>query len=132
MNRDLYLIFVAKGLRTFAFGLVSVLLPLYLAALSYPVLYVTLSIFLIVLENVTLNLFLASYKAHMGRRWFLILYSLLMVSSGAALELSRSLYVIAPALFLSGMSTTGTKTDLFQSVEVSVVPRPALSLCHRV
>jgi len=77
---------------------------------------VTLSIFLIVLENVTLNLFLASYKAHMGRRWFLILYSLLMVSSGAALELSRSLYVIAPALFLSGMSTARLNTKSQKSL----------------
>jgi hypothetical protein len=48
-----------------------------------------------------------------------------MASSGAALELSRGLYVIAPALFLSGMSTTGTETGPFQSVEVSVVPRLA-------
>jgi len=35
--------------------------PPYLAALGYPVLYVTLGVFLIVLGNVTLNLFLASY-----------------------------------------------------------------------
>ncbi|MFP3321336.1 MAG: hypothetical protein RXO24_12270 [Acidilobus sp.] len=57
----------------------------------------TLGVFLIVLGNVTLNLFLASYEARMGRRWFLVFYSLLMASSGAALELSGSLYVIAPA-----------------------------------
>jgi len=95
------------------------------AALGYPVLYVTLGVFLIVLGNVTLNLFLASYEARMGRRGLLILYSLLMASSGAALELSKSLYVIAPALFLSGMSTTGTEAGPFQSVEVSVVPRLA-------
>jgi len=60
-----------------------------------------------------------------GRRGFLVLYSLLMASSGAALELSKSLYVIAPALFLSGMSTTGTEAGPFQSVEVSVVSRLA-------
>jgi len=99
--------------------------PLCLAALGYPALYVTLGVFLIVLGNVTLNLFLASYEARVGRRWFLVFYSLLMASSGAALELSRGLYVIAPALFLSGMSTTGTETGPFQSVEVSVVPRLA-------
>jgi len=58
-------------------------------ALGYPVLYVTLGVFLIVLGNVTLNLFLASYEARVGRRWFLVFYSLLMASSsGAALELS--------------------------------------------
>ena len=48
----------------------------------------TLGVFLIVLGNVTLNLFLASYEARVGRRWFLVFYSLLMASSGAALELS--------------------------------------------
>jgi len=126
VSRDLYLIFTAKGLRTFVFGLVSVLLMASsLAALGFPALYVTLGVFLIVLGNVTLNLFLASYEARVGRRWFLVFYSLLMASSGAALELSRGLYVIAPALFLSGMSTTGTETGPFQSVEVSVVPRLA-------
>ena len=35
MDRDLYLIFTAKGLRTFVFGLVSVLLPLYLGFSSH-------------------------------------------------------------------------------------------------
>jgi len=35
------------------------------------VLYVTLGVFLIVLGNVALNLFLASYEARRGRRWFL-------------------------------------------------------------
>jgi len=58
---------------------------------------VTLGVFLIVLGNVTLNLFLASYEARMGRRWSSAWYSLLMASSGAALELSEGLYVIAPA-----------------------------------
>ncbi|MFP3231908.1 MAG: MFS transporter [Acidilobus sp.] len=93
------------------------------AALGYPVLYVTLGVFLIVLGNVTLNLFLASYEARLGRRGFLVLYSLLMAASGVTLELSRSMYVIAPALLLSGMSTTGTETGPFQSVEVSVIPK---------
>jgi len=120
VSRDLYLIFTAKGLRTFVFGLVSA--PPLPGGPRLPRLYVTLGVFLIVLGNVTLNLFLASYEARVGRRWFLVFYSLLMASSGAALELSRSLYVIAPALFLSGMSTTGTEAGLFQSVEVSVVP----------
>ena len=123
MDRDLYLIFMAKGLRTFVFGLVSVLLPLYLAALGYPVPYVTLGVFLIVLGNVTLNLLLASYEARLGKRGFLVLYSLLMAASGVTLELSRSMYVIASALLLSGMSTTGTETGPFQSVEVSVIPK---------
>jgi len=85
--------------------------------------YVTLGVFLIVLGNVTLNLLLASYEARLGRRGFLVLYSLLMAASGVTLELSRSMYVIAPALLLSGMSTTGTETGPFQSVEVSVIPK---------
>ncbi|MFP3265668.1 MAG: hypothetical protein RXO54_07555, partial [Acidilobus sp.] len=80
------------------------------AALGYPVPYVTLGVFLIALGNVTLNLLLASYEARLGRRGFLVLYSLLMAASGVTLELSRSMYVIAPALLLSGMSTTGTET----------------------
>ena len=97
MDRGLYLIFTVKGLRTFVFGLMSVLLPLYLAALGYPMPYVTLGVFLIALGNVTLNLLLASYEARLGRRGFLALYSLLMAASGVTLELSRSMYVIAPA-----------------------------------
>ncbi|MGC9180545.1 MAG: hypothetical protein ACP5GZ_10145 [Vulcanisaeta sp.] len=50
------MILFVKGLRIFVFGMVSVLTPIYLAMLGFPPIYVGLSLFLIVLGNVSSNI----------------------------------------------------------------------------
>jgi len=72
MNKAIYLIFLAKSIRTFMFGVISILIPIYLASLNYPVFYVTLGIFFVVLGNVVFNLLLALYESLIRRKNFLL------------------------------------------------------------
>jgi len=123
MNKAIYLIFLAKSIRTFMFGVISILIPIYLASLNYPVFYVTLGIFFVVLGNVIFNLLLALYESLIGRKNFLIMYSLLMMVAGIILLLSSNLVLISIALFIGNISVTGTETGPFQSVEVGVIPK---------
>lgn len=117
------MILMIKGLRTFVFGMVSVLTPIYLAMLGFPPTYVGVSLFLMVLGNVFSNLLLTWFGDVIGRRRLLIVFSILMFTSGLLL-FSSSLYpVLALALFMGNISTTGTEAGPFQSVEVGVLPR---------
>ncbi|GAB6946872.1 hypothetical protein JCM16161A_10020 [Vulcanisaeta sp. JCM 16161] len=52
MIRSVNLILFVKGLRTFVFGIVSVLTPIYLAMLGFSPIYVGVSLFFVVLGNV--------------------------------------------------------------------------------
>ncbi|WP_243674500.1 MFS transporter [Vulcanisaeta distributa] len=111
-------------MRTFVFGMVSVLTPIYLAMLGFSPTYVGVSIFLVVLGNVSSNILLTWFGDVIGRRSLLIIFSLLTFVSGILLS-SSSLYppVLALALFMGNISTTGTEAGPFQSIEVGVLPR---------
>ncbi|WP_291765031.1 MFS transporter [Caldivirga sp. UBA161] len=123
MNKSIYLILLIKGLRTFVFGIVSVLTPIYLAMLGFPPIYVGISLFLMVLGNVLSNILLTWFGDIIGRKKLLIIFSFLMFISGILLS-SSSLYpIIAAALLIGNISTTGTEAGPFQSIETGVLPR---------
>ncbi|MGC8571413.1 MFS transporter [Caldivirga sp.] len=121
--RDAYLILSAKGARTLASGMVSVLTPIYLAKLGYPPLYVSMGVFLMIMGNVVSNMLLTWYGNVIGKRRLLIMLSVLMVISGFILMITDSIPLLALALLVGNISTTGTETGPFQSVEVGVAPR---------
>ena len=113
---------ITKGLRTFSFGLVSVVTPIYLAVLGYSPFYVGLALFLIVSGNVFSNILLTWYGNVFKRRNFLLVFSFLMSVSGLLLFFSSSLLFILPALFVGNISTTGTEAGPFQSIETGIIP----------
>ncbi len=124
LNR-LGLIMVAKGFRTFVFGMVSVMTPIYLSALGYSPVYIGFALFTVVSGNVMSNLLLTWYGNAFGRKRFLLIFSTLMAISGALLSLSTAIWAIFPALFIGNISTTGTEAGPFQSIETGVIPKLA-------
>ncbi len=113
---------VAKGFRTFIFGAVSVMTPIYLSVLGYSPLYVGLGLFTVVAGNVMSNLLLTWYGNAFGRRRFLLIFSALMAVSGLMLFSSTAIWLIYLALFLGNISTTGTEAGPFQSIETGIIP----------
>lgn len=119
---DLTRILLAKGSRVFVFGVVSVLTPVYLAALGFSTLYVYIGVSAMVAGSGVSNVLLARYQRRVGPGRFLAMFSLLMVASGVVLSVSTSYWVILFALFIGNVSTTGTESGPFQSVEAGVLP----------
>ncbi len=113
---------VAKGFRTFIFGAVSVMTPIYLSVLGYSPFYVGLALFTIVAGNVMSNVLLTWYGNMFGRKRFLLVFSVLMVVSGLVLYSTTAIWMIFLALFLGNISTTGTEAGPFQSIETGVMP----------
>ena len=115
-------IFVAKAARVFVFGLVSVITPIYLEALGYPPLLVGVCLAAMIGGSAFSNVILVSFEDRVGRRRFLLLFSLLMLASGVLLFSTSILVVILFACFIGNISTTGTEAGPFQSVEAGVLP----------
>jgi predicted MFS family arabinose efflux permease len=115
-------IFVAKGTRVFVFGLVSVITPVYLATLGYSPLLVGVGIAAMIAGSAFSNVALVRYQDRLGRRWFLLLFSLLMLVSGVLLFSTSMYLIILLACFIGNISTTGTEAGPFQSVEAGVLP----------
>ncbi|MFP3417253.1 MAG: MFS transporter, partial [Nitrososphaeria archaeon] len=85
---QLSLIMIAKGLRTFVFGMVSVMTPIYLAILGYSPVLVGSALFVIVSGNVFSNVLLTWYGNFFKRKNFLLVFSALMSISGFLLFFS--------------------------------------------
>ncbi|HME18500.1 MAG TPA: MFS transporter [Nitrososphaerales archaeon] len=124
-SSDLSRVFVAKGVRVFYSGLLSLLIPLYLNALGYSDYFFGLVLVAILAGNVISNLALAYLEPRIGRRRLLLSFSLLMVPSGLLLAFTSNSALILLACVIGNISTTGTEAGPFQSIEAGVLPELA-------
>jgi MFS family permease len=115
-------IYVAKAARVYVSGMLSILIPFYLAVLGYSAVFVGLALVAILAGNAFSNIALSYFERRLGRRRFLMVFSLLMVISGLALALGSGAALILAACFLGNISTTGTEAGPFQSVEAGILP----------
>ena len=119
--RGLGLLFANKAIRVYFFGLTSIIIPIYLAVIGYPPLYVGIAIGTLVASNIFSNLLLTFLGDKIGRKKLLLIFSLMMFSSGLVLFISESYAAILLACFIGNISTTGTEAGPFQSVETGVL-----------
>lgn len=120
---NLIRVFVAKAVRVFVFGVVSVVTPVYLDIIGYSPFLVGVAVAVMIGGNAASNVLLFYFEDRIGRRRFLTLFSLLMLVSGLVLFSSTSFSFILFACFIGNISTTGTETGPFQSVEAGVLPK---------
>ncbi len=118
-------VFVAKAVRVFYSGLLSILVPQYLLALNYSQLYLGVVLVAILGGNVVSNLALTYLENRVSKRMFLQVLSLMVVFSGLGLAYSDSIAAIIIFCFLGNISTTGTEAGPFQSIEAGVLPELA-------
>ena len=119
---DLYRILVCKASRVFVSGLLSVMTPVYLDLLGYSPTYIGIFLLAIVASSVLSNLVLTRYEGRFGPKFFLLLFSGLMVASGLVLSLATSTLFLFLAFLIGNISTTGTEAGPFQSIEAGVIP----------
>ncbi len=122
MNRGFARILISKSLRVFLSGVVAILTPIYLKYLGFSPFLVGISIFIIVLGNVTTNLILTWFRSKINIKTYLLVISLLFSISGFMIFFSTQLYIIFIALYLGNISTSGTETGPFQSIETGILP----------
>lgn len=116
-RRNLVLLFATRSLRMFAYGLVSVVLLLYLDGLGFGMASVGLLLSLTLLGDTLLSLLITTQADRIGRRRMLMAGALLMLAAGFPLALSSSFPVILFALTVGVLSPTGNEVGPFLALE---------------
>ncbi|MDX1534427.1 MAG: MFS transporter, partial [Thermoplasmata archaeon] len=117
----LTLVIANRGIRTFGYGFVSVLLGIYLSLLGASDGQVILALGVSLASGAGLNILVGRYGDRYGRRRAMVLFGLTMTASGLVLGLAPSFGLALVALLLGSVSPTGTEVGPFLSLEQSVV-----------
>ncbi len=117
MTQDARLLFVARGLRMFAYGSLAVILVLYLAATGLDGAAIGIVLSLTLVGDTLISLWLTTQADRFGRRRSLIVGALLMAGAGAVFASSSAFVVLVVAATLGVVSPSGSEVGPFLAIE---------------
>jgi MFS family permease len=123
LSRDGRMLFIARLLRMFAFGFLSVILALYLAALNFTDQQIGFVFTAMLAGDAVLSLLIASVADRVGRRRMLLLGTLLMIAAGAMFAWTRNPLLLTLAAIIGTMSPNGAEVGPFLSIEQAALPQ---------
>ncbi len=126
-DRELLLVCLAKGLRTFGFGSVSVILALFLARHNFSSLEVGAIFSATLIEDAIFTTVVSLFANQLGMRKVLLWSSVLMVASGLCLCLATQPWLIALAAVCGIFSPAGFEGGPFAAVEQAIIARDVAS-----
>lgn len=117
LTRDGWLLFATRCSRMFAYGLLSVVLVLYLVEVGLKEWEVGLLLSLTLAGDTAISLWLTTTADRLGRRRTLILGAILMVLAGVAFVSTSSFALLVIAATIGVISPSGNEIGPFLSVE---------------
>ncbi|NUQ63009.1 MAG: MFS transporter [Pirellulales bacterium] len=114
---DGWLLFATRCTRLFAYGLLSVILVLYLAELGLSDAEIGLLLTLTLLGDTVISLWITTTADRLGRRRMLLLGAVLMVLAGLLFASSRGFLVLLLAATFGVISPSGNEVGPFLSIE---------------
>jgi MFS family permease len=116
-KRDVPLLYGTRMLRMFGYGLVSVVLVLYLAELGFSGLAQGALLTLTLLGDTVISLGLTTYADRVGRRKMLLAGAVLMLGAGLVFVLTSNYFVLLAAATIGVISPSGNEVGPFLAVE---------------
>jgi MFS family permease len=123
LTRDGCLLILARVVRLFGFGFLSVVFALYLAALGLTDGQIGLVLTLTLVGDAALSLWIATVADRLGRRRMLLLGAGLMVFGGVVFGVSSVVPLLALAAFIGTLSPSGGEVGPFLSIEQAALPQ---------
>jgi MFS family permease len=117
LGRDGRLLFATRAVRMFGYGLASVVLVLYLAALGLPDPVIGVLLTLTLLGDAAISLWLTTHADRVGRRRVLLAGALLMCLAGLGFASTSALPVLVLAATIGVISPSGNEVGPFLAVE---------------
>jgi MFS family permease len=114
---DVALLFAIRALRLFGYGLLSVVLVLYLEAVGLDQRQVGLLLTLTLAGDAALSLWITTQSDRLGRRRMLLAGAGLMVFAGALFALTRSFGWLLVAATIGVISPSGNEVGPFLAIE---------------
>jgi MFS family permease len=114
---DLRVLFASRLLRMFAYGMLGVVLVLFLVRVGLDGGRIGLLLSLTLLGDVAISLWLTAHADRWGRRKTLVVGAALMTIGGAGMAASENFLVLVIAATIGVISPTGGEVGPFQAVE---------------
>jgi len=125
LSADGRLLFGTRIVRLFAYGFLSVVLALYLAALGLSDQQVGLLLTLTLVGDAVVSLWIASVADRVGRKRMLLVGAGLMIFAGLAFALTRNLLILSAAAIIGTISPSGNEVGPFLAIEQATLPQTA-------
>ena len=116
-ERDVYLLFATRIIRLFAYGFLSVVLALYLAAVGLDERLIGLLLSVTLAGDAVVSLWLTTSADRVGRKRVLMAGSLLMAGAGVAFVITRNPLLLMLAAIIGVISPSGGEIGPFLAVE---------------
>jgi MFS family permease len=117
MTGDARLLFATRVARMFGYGLLSVVLVLYLAELGLEAPAIGAILTLTLLGDAAISLWLTTHADRLGRRRILLAGAGLMLLAGVVFAISRDFWVLLAAATVGVISPSGNEVGPFLAVE---------------
>ena len=117
LSSDVRLLFTTRIFRLFAYGLVSVVLVLHLAAAGLSESQIGLLLTLTLLGDAAISLWITTRADRAGRRRMLLLGATLMIAAGVLFAVTRSFWLLLLAATFGVISPSGNEVGPFLAVE---------------
>lgn len=117
LTRDGRLLFVTRSVRMFGYGLLSVVLVLYLAAGGLDGFQIGALLTLTLLGDAAISLWLTTHADHIGRRRTLIAGAALMALAGVVFVITHEPIILLVAATIGVISPGGNEVGPFLAVE---------------
>lgn len=122
-SRDVGSIFVAKGIRTFCYGYLGILLPLYLAELGLSATGVGAFVTITLVASAALTWAVRVPAERLGARTTLIALALLSAVAAGLLLVTRDPWLVVLGAMLGNVAVGAGETGPFLSIEQVVIAR---------
>lgn len=117
LTRDGRLLFITRIVRLFAYGLLSVILALYLAEVKLSDDQIGLLLSLTLWGDAAISLWITSHADRMGRRRMLMVGAGLMILAGVVFGMTTSFILLTFAAIVGTISPSGNEVGPFLAIE---------------
>ncbi len=115
--RDITLLFVTRSIRMFGYGLLAVVVVLYLDAVGFSGAEIGLLLALTLLGDAAISLWLTTHADRLGRRRVLVAGAVLLLAGGLAFAATPVFAVLLVAATIGVISPSGNEVGPFLAVE---------------
>lgn len=121
VNRDGLLLLSTRAIRLFAYGILSVILVLYLSEVGLSLTQIGSLITLTLVGDTAISLWLTIHADRIGRRRMLIIGSGLIILAGVVFSITSNFFLLLLAAIIGVISPTGNEVGPFLSIEQSAL-----------
>jgi MFS family permease len=124
---DIKILFLTRGVRTFAYGSLAVIIALFLAARGFDDKGIGLLFTLTLVGDAVLSLGVSSIADRVGRKRLLVLSCALVVMAGLVFALTTSSVLLVLAAIIGTISPSGAEVGPFLSLEQAAIAQEVSS-----